>query len=127
MLEFEEAIFDLLFDIFGKVLFGAYKLWVLWVSTLLHDSATRTLECLIELIDTAVSHWELLVLLDLLGGCGRDTVHGAPSGVHPSCHPRASLVPSLIICRCLASSPSVLLWSVMLLVLVCSVWLSTSL
>ena len=46
------------------------------MATLLHDAAPRALERLLELVDAAVSHWQLFVLLDLAGRLRGDAVHG---------------------------------------------------
>ena len=46
------------------------------MATLLHDAAARALERLLELVDAAVSHWQLLILLDLAGRLRCDAVDG---------------------------------------------------
>ena len=65
------------------------------MSPLFHDSRTVALECLLELVDAPVGHGQLLVLLDLLGGLGRDAVHSRARGVHLGLHGGRGLVPSL--------------------------------
>ena len=69
--------------------------------SLLHDSGARTLECLLELVDTSVCHWQLLVLLDLLCCLWCDTIDGGPSGIHLCLHRRRCLVPGLRVVYCL--------------------------
>ena len=86
MLKLKESIFDLLLYVVWQLLLLADQLRVLRMPSLLHDSGARALECLLELVDTSVSHWQLLVLLDLLRRLRCDTVDGGPSGVHLRLH-----------------------------------------
>ena len=74
LLKLEEAVFDLFLNILRQLFFRAYEFWVLRMAAFLHDLRAVALESLLELVDTLVGHRYLLVLIDLLGGLGRDAV-----------------------------------------------------
>lgn len=95
LLELEETVLDLLLDVVGQLLFGADELGVLRVPPLLHNPRARALERLLELVDAAVGHGQLLVLLDLFGGLWSDAVDGRARGVHLGLHGGRCLVSSL--------------------------------
>ena len=65
------------------------------MATLLHDSAARTLERLLKLVNTTIRHRNLLVLINLLGCLRSDTVNSRASRVHLGNHWRRCLVPRL--------------------------------
>ena len=56
LLQLEEAILYLFFDVLGEGLLGADELGVLGVARLLHHAAPAALERLLELVDAAVRH-----------------------------------------------------------------------
>ena len=67
LLQLEEAVLDFLFDVFRQLLLGANQLRVLRVTALLHDPTAGRVERLLELVDTAIRHRQLFILLDLAG------------------------------------------------------------
>ena len=78
LLQFEETVLDLLFDVVGKLLLRADELRILGVARLLHDSTATALESLFELVYATIRHRQLLVLADLLGSFGSDAVDSGP-------------------------------------------------
>ena len=95
LLKLEEAVLDLFLDIVWQLLLCADQFWILGVPTLLHDSTVGALERFVKLVDTAIGHWYVLVLLDLFGSLWCDTVHRWPGGVHLRSHGRRSLISRL--------------------------------
>ncbi len=85
LLELEETVLDFFLDIVRQIFLCADKFRVLRVPTLLHDTASRTMESLLELVDAPVGHRHLLVALDLLGCLGSYTVDGWTRRIH-ACH-----------------------------------------
>jgi hypothetical protein len=79
LLQLKETVLNLLFDVVWKLLLRADELRILGVARLLHDSTTTALESLFELVDATIRQRQLLVLVDLLSGLGRDAVDSGPS------------------------------------------------
>ena len=95
LLQLEETILDLLFNIVRQLLLSADKFRILRVTSLLHDPRISALKRLLELINAAIGHGQLLVLLDLLCGLGCDTVNGRACTIHLGLHRGRRLVSGL--------------------------------
>ena len=52
------------------------------MATLFHDAAVTAKASLLELVNTPVRHWQLLILLDLLGSLRCDAIDGGACRVH---------------------------------------------
>ena len=117
LFKLEKAILDLLLNVVRQLLLLADQFRVLRMATLLHNTTTWALECFVKLINAAVSHRDVLILLDLLGSLWSDTIDSGASRIHLSCHLRWSLVPYLWVAKVVTLS--------ILLIIVDVLWFDT--